>query len=305
MKKSITHKNADGKQYHLGIDHLNANILTGGSPGRMRKVADFLDDAEIFQGERGHTVVHGKYKDIPVSAFATGMGPASVGIVLPEAYEIADSPTTILRLGTAGGMQNFTKIGDIAISTGAIRDEMATWSVVGPEFPATADPQLIPCMVAAAEKHGYELGKNLWMGPTLTKDGIYFYGAPKFSPLKESMTEKVESYRKMGAIASAMEFSVYCIYRDYYENMVDRGKIFTGCLLAILSRRNENLEYERGGDKDQMEKDLTKIGLDTLLIANKLRKGEALKVDLLAVLKKMMNLPPNNELNKRVLPLSK
>ncbi|MCS7131208.1 MAG: hypothetical protein NZ934_00530, partial [Hadesarchaea archaeon] len=151
----ITFRTADGKAYHLEIDRINPNILTAGSPGRVLKVAEYLDEVEVIEGDRKMTVVNGKYRGLPISAFATGMGPASTAVVLPEAIEAAEGPIVMLRLGTSGSLQPFVKVGHMVISSGVVRDEMATRAAVGPEYPAVADPALLPVMVAAAEKHGY------------------------------------------------------------------------------------------------------------------------------------------------------
>ncbi|KXA88635.1 hypothetical protein AKJ57_06560 [candidate division MSBL1 archaeon SCGC-AAA259A05] len=77
----ITFRTEGGDKYHLEIDRLSPNILSAGSPGRVEKIADFLENVEFQEGSRKMTVVHGKYKDMPVSAFPTGMGPASAAIV--------------------------------------------------------------------------------------------------------------------------------------------------------------------------------------------------------------------------------
>ena len=296
--EGITFKTADGKAYHLEIDRLNPNILTAGSSGRIRKIADYLDGVEVIEGDRKMTVVNGKYKGLPISALATGMGPASTAVVLPEALEIADGPITMLRLGTSGSLQPFVKVGHLVITSGVVRDEMATRAAVGPEYPAIADPELVPVMVAAAEKHGYELGKNLWVGIIHAKDDLYFVETPQFSPSTELMTAKLASYKRMGVLASEMEFSVYCIMRDFYEGR-KKDRILVGNLLAVIaSAPEEGAIAVSKENKKRMEKDMIETGLETLLMVNQLRSGKSITADLNQVIKKMMQVPPRGKLLK-------
>lgn len=295
----ITFRTADGKAYHLEVEKLNPNILTGGSPGRIRQIAEYLDDAEVEEGKRGMTVVHGTYKDIPVSGFPTGMGPASTAIVIPEAIESAvDGPLTLLRLGTAGALQSYVKVGDMAVITGAIRDESTTSAAVGPEYPAISNPELIPIILAVAEEHGYELGENLWTGITHVKDDLYFKETPQFSPSTEIMTPKLKSYKRMGALASSMEYTVYTIMRDFYEGR-RAGRILTGGILAIIAAAEEEAAVEVDKKvKKKLVDSMIQTGLDTLVTVDQLRNGKETDLDLTGAITKMIQSPSRFELTK-------
>ncbi|MEW6222014.1 MAG: hypothetical protein AB1476_01645 [Candidatus Hadarchaeota archaeon] len=294
----ITFKTSSGEAYHLGVDKLHPNILSGGSSGRIKKIAKYLKNSEIEEGDRGYTVVHGEYEGINVSAFATGMGPASTAIILPEAMELAQGPVTMLRLGTAGALQPFINIGDLVISTASVRDEGTTRAAVGPEYPAIANPELIPLMVAASEKHGYNLLKNLWVGITHVKDDLYFAETPQFSPITEMVTPKLESYKRMGVLASSMEFSVYCTMRDFYEGRRD-DRILVGEILAILAAPEKEGAIDVSQvDKPKLEKNMIEIGLDTLVLVDKLRKGKKLDMDLAKTMASLIEMPSRLKLSK-------
>jgi uridine phosphorylase len=293
---SITFKTATGKAYHLEIDRLHPNILTAGSPGRVKKIAKYLKNVQIVEGDRGHTVVSGEYNGVPVSAFPTGMGPASTAIVLPEAIEATSGPVTLLRLGTAGALQRHVQIGDLVISAACVRDEGTTRAAVGPEYPAVANPELVLLMAGVAEKHGYELSRNLWVGITHVKDDLYFVETPHFSPLREFMEPKLESYKRMGVLASSMEFSVYCIMRDFYEGQRG-GRILTCELLAILASPAAEGEIDVSKvDKHKLEEDMIKIGLDTLVAVDQIRRGKAPEIDIWKIIRKLVVAPARSEL---------
>ena len=277
----ITFSTKTGKMAHLEIERLNPNILTAGSPKRMKMVAEFLEYAEVFESGRGHIIVNGAYKGLKISAISTGMGPASAMIILPEIIEAAEGELlTILRLGTAGSLQPYVRGGHLHIPTSSIRDESSSQAVIGLEFPATASPELIPIMILASEMHGYRLGENLWIGPVHTKDNLYFKETPHFSPRREFLKQRLSSFREMGALSSEMEFSAYCILRDYYEGKIDK-RILTGCILAIVNNFEESEDRIKIGEVDvsKLEKDMIKIGLETFHLLDKLRKGEPIELD--------------------------
>ncbi|KXB05538.1 hypothetical protein AKJ49_00575 [candidate division MSBL1 archaeon SCGC-AAA382A03] len=285
---SITFKTEGGKEYHLKIDRMNSNILSAGSPGRVQKIAKYLDKSEIQEGSRKMTVVHGKYQKLPISAFSTGMGPASAAITVPEAIEAAEDPITLLRIGTAGSLQSHVKAGDIVIGTGAIRDESTTTAVVDSEYPSIANSELVPIMIAAAEKHGFEMKENLWPGITHVKDDLYFKETPHFSPSRDRMEPKLQSYREMGALSTSMEFSVYTIMRDFYKYQKKRD-ISVGLFLGIVAetKKKHSVKVDKK-TKKKLENDMIKIGLDTLQITNDLRKGKKTDIDFEEIIRKLI-----------------
>ena len=106
------------KSMHLHIDRAYPNVISGGSPGRVRRIANYLDVEEIVESDRGLVTVHGKYRRLPVTAFSTGMGPSSVAITLPEVIEACDDDNMlILRIGTAGALQEHINVGDFVVTT--------------------------------------------------------------------------------------------------------------------------------------------------------------------------------------------
>lgn len=284
----ITFKTKDGKEYHLETDHMNPNILSAGSSGRIKKIANYLDDVETQEGDRGLTIIHGKYKGIPISAFPTGMGPASAAVVIPEVFEVVDGPLTLLRLGTAGALQSYIGSGDIVVSTGAIRDESTTEALVGSEYPSIASPEMIPILVAACEEFGYNLEENLWTGISHVKDDLYFKESPHLSPSRENLEPKLKSYRRMGALSSSMEFSVYNILRDFYEGEKE-DNITVGALLAIVAEaeEGESIHVDEKA-KEKLEKNLIKIGLRVLETTHNLREGKETEINLEKTIRKMI-----------------
>lgn len=70
---------AEGRTYHVSTaPGQTANrILTVGDPARLHRISKHLDEwPEPFErvSQRGYTTITGRYKGVPVSLIAIGMG---------------------------------------------------------------------------------------------------------------------------------------------------------------------------------------------------------------------------------------
>lgn len=194
----------EGRQYHIGLAHgeVAPFILLCGDPARVKKVASFFDEAGEPKAYREYVTVTGKYKGTPVSIMATGIGPDNTEIALVELSQIVDKPT-LIRIGTCGALQNGIKIGDIAISSGALRLENTSTYFVHEGYPALAHHEVVLALLAAANKNG----ATHYLGITATAPG--FYGAqgrktPFFTPRNTKITDELAA---MNVINMEMEAS--------------------------------------------------------------------------------------------------
>ncbi|MCF8884992.1 MAG: hypothetical protein QW655_01485 [Nitrososphaerota archaeon] len=277
----ITFSTSSGKMNHLEISELSNYILTGGSAGRIKKVSEFILNPKVYVGRRGHVIVEGLYDGLKISAVSTGMGPSSCMVILPEIIEsVKEDFMVILRIGTSGSLQEHVHAGHLHIPTSCVRDEGSTESIVGLEYPAVSSFELLPILVLAAEELGYSLNKNLWLGPVHTKDDLYFKERPEFSPRCKLLEARLESYRKMGVISSEMEFSTYCLLRDFYE--ASRGKkikILVGCILYVVSEYSPGEHITVEEDPEKIDEILVKVGLKFFSILKKLMDGYDVGLD--------------------------
>src|SRR4051812_21750247 len=108
---------ANRKQYHLhtGPNDLAPICLIGGAPGRMEMIAKkFLTKVKRFKNEhRGLSSYTGYYGKQLVSLTTSGMGVASLGIVLPEA--ILSGARIFIRVGSCGSLIAESKPGESII----------------------------------------------------------------------------------------------------------------------------------------------------------------------------------------------
>ena len=228
MRRRFTF-NTGETTYHLGITHAHPNVVSGGSPGRIKKIATYLDSPdskpEIIESDRGLVTVHGTYNGLAITCFSTGMGPASVSITMPEIIEACDDDDMIfIRIGTSGGLQQQLNIGDFVASTWFQRAESTCDKIMGKGYRAESDTLVTEALVTAALSTKMEY-QQVYKGPTRVTDDIYFDAL-------ETKQRASEQPDHNGILAVSMEGSVYCALRDRY-NKDDHRTIHVGELLVI------------------------------------------------------------------------
>lgn len=88
-------------------------VLMPGDPLRAKHIADnMLNDVKLVNSTRNAFYFTGKYKDVPVTIGASGMGCPSIGIYSYELYTAYDVEC-IIRIGTAGAYETTTRIFDV------------------------------------------------------------------------------------------------------------------------------------------------------------------------------------------------
>ena len=171
------------RQYHIGLGpgELAEYILLPGDPDRTDRIATRLDSVEIERRHREFASVTGTYRGERVSVVSTGIGTDNVEIVVAEILAITERPTFI-RVGSCGALQPEVALGDLIITTGAVRLESTTSFFVHDGYPAIADYEAVIALIEAAER----LGHRNHVGVTATAPG--FFGAqgrpiPQLPPL--------------------------------------------------------------------------------------------------------------------------
>jgi len=163
---------ATGRQYHIALapGDLAEYIILVGEAARSEKAATLLDNIRVEQHNREYRTFTGEYKGTPVSVMSTGMGPSCTEIGMIEIFQITKRPTFI-RVGTSGGLQKHIGLGDMVISSGAVRLEDTSTYFVHEGYPAIANHEVILALMMASEKQQVPYH----VGLTATASG--FYGA--------------------------------------------------------------------------------------------------------------------------------
>ena len=167
-------------------------VLMPGDPLRAKFIADtFLTDPVLVnnvRGVQGHT---GTWKGVPVTVMASGMGIPAIGIYSWELFNFYDVDN-IIRIGSAGALQDDIKVMDIVAAQGACTNSnyINQFNCPGP-FAPNADYTLLRKAVQAAHEHGVDIK----VGNIVSNDT--FYAAEG--------TNNADGWRRMGALAVEME----------------------------------------------------------------------------------------------------
>lgn len=157
--------------------HINARpedfartVLMPGDPLRAKFIAEnYLDGAKLVNNVRGIQGYTGEYRGVRVSVMASGMGMPSIGIYSYELYNIF-GVENIMRIGSAGGMQENIRVRDIVIGQGAsTNSNFASQYRLSGSFSAIASYTMLREAVAACEK----LGARYHVGNLLSSDTFY------------------------------------------------------------------------------------------------------------------------------------
>ena len=106
---------------HIGAQYgdIAETVIMAGDPLRVKLMAEkYLENPVCFNQVRGMLGFTGTYKGKRVSVMGHGMGMASIGIYTYELYNFY-GVKTIIRVGSAGSINNDLHIGDLAIAMGA------------------------------------------------------------------------------------------------------------------------------------------------------------------------------------------
>ncbi|MEX1064006.1 MAG: nucleoside phosphorylase [Candidatus Paceibacterota bacterium] len=145
-----------GKQYHLGISpgDLAPYILLCGDPDRAVETTRHFDEIAFRGGHREFLTITGRYRGMPVSVMATGIGPDNMEIAVIEASRCIKAPTFI-RIGSCGAIAEGVGLGDLVISARAIPRENTSSFYLPEGQTVSGSPDVIEALVVAARKLEY------------------------------------------------------------------------------------------------------------------------------------------------------
>jgi uridine phosphorylase len=259
----ISHSDSGQIVYHLQTapGDLAPYILTSGSSHRIRRLAGFFDAIRVERHNREFLTITGTYKSIPVTGLATGIGAPPTIIAIVEALQ-CQPQATFIRLGSCGGLQPQIHLGDLIISTKALRHDLVTQYYAAPEIEAKSDPDITYALTTAAR----QLGVIDHTGTTCTAaDFFHAQGrtAPGFSGLDRSLLSRLQA---QGVLNLEMEMAVYFTLAQVCDLHMRAG----GCAMVFADRYRDT--FISPADMIQAEELLCRVGL---LAVEKLAGQEA------------------------------
>lgn len=126
--------NQDGSVFHLHIkpDQLAHKVILVGDPGRVSLVASHFTDIEMEVQSREFHSITGKYQGKRITVASTGIGCDNIDIVVNELDALVNidfatrtekaekTSLEIVRIGTCGGLQEYTPVGTFIVSEKSI-----------------------------------------------------------------------------------------------------------------------------------------------------------------------------------------
>lgn len=178
------------------VGDLPEGILLPGDPARAAKIAEKLERPEELAKNREFHSYRGFWRGIPVGVVSTGVGAPGAAICAEEA--IRAGAKILIRVGTAGSLQDHVQDGDLVVALGAARAEGTTPRLLPLEFPALAGPQVARTLFEEAQA----LGIPVHQGVVVTLDAFY----------KGVLDLGLGTYSRCGALAVEMECAaIFCV----------------------------------------------------------------------------------------------
>lgn len=241
------------RQYHIDLapGDLADYILLPGDPDRTDRIAGVLDDVELQHRNREFNSVTGTHRGLRLSAVSTGIGADNVEIVVAEILAITQKPAFI-RVGSCGVLREDIALGDLVITSGAVRLESTTKFYVEDGYPAVADYTVVAALVEAAER----LGHMAHVGITATAPSFYGAQGRPIPQLPVRFPDLAEDLARQGVINFEMEASALLVLAGLAGRRA-------GVVCTAFAQRTTG-EFVTGARKKAAEGAVIEAGLEAL-----------------------------------------
>jgi len=239
---------------HTPTPHISAapgdfgkTVLMPGDPLRSKFIAEnFLEKPVLVNNVRGVQGYTGLYKGVRVSVMASGMGMPAIGIYSHELFN-GYGVENIIRVGSAGSIQENIHLYDLVIAQGACTDSnWASQFHLPGTFAPIASWELVSEAVKAAEANGarYHVGN--------VNSSDVFYGDHVGVP--EGL-DSVYGLKKMGVMALEMEAAALYMNAAYNHKNA----------LAVMTISDHFISGEKSSlaDRENNFTDMMKLALET------------------------------------------
>ncbi len=259
-------KDETGKQYHIGLrpDDISDKIMLVGDPERAKRVADLFETIRVSKQNREYRTFTGIYKDLEITVMATGIGCDNTEIAVVELCQLK-FPVTIIRCGSCGALQSDIEIGDLVISSGALRLENTSTFFVEEGYPAIPSHEVNLALLKSAATQGIPYH----FGITVTASGFYGAQGRHVSGFPVKDEELFNRLTKQGIKNFEMESSTLFTLASL------RG-FRAGTICAVFASRPRN-KFVDPAKRGAVELSAIKTALGAFGIINKMdeQKGNA------------------------------
>ena len=172
-------------------------VLMPGDPLRAKFIAEnFLESPRLVNNVRGIQGYTGRFEGEKISVMASGMGMPSIAIYSHELYSVF-GVENIVRIGSAGAMQEHIRVRDIVLGAGACTNSrMAENFRLPGTFAPIASFDLLWKTATEAEKMGLRYHVGNWLS-----SDTFYNDEEGLRPEETSLG----AFGKMGVMAVEME----------------------------------------------------------------------------------------------------
>ena len=241
------------RQYHIGLapSEVAEYIILPGDPDRTARIAERFDSVELERRHREFVSATGTYRGRRMSVISTGIGTDNVEIVVAEVLAITDKPTFI-RVGSCGVLRDEIALGDLVITSGAVRLEATTKYFVHDGYPAVADYAAVAALVEAAHR----LGHRAFVGLTATAPGFYGAQGRPIPQLPIRYPDLAEEMTRQGVLNFEMEASALLVLAGLAGSRA-------GVVCTAYAQRVSGA-FVQGAEKERAEAACIDTGLEAL-----------------------------------------
>ena len=183
----------------------------------------------------------------------TGIGTDNVEIVMAEILAITERPT-LVRVGSCGALQPEMGLGDLVISTGAVRLETTTRWFVDDGYPAVASYEVVLALLEASAA----LGHPTHLGLTATAPGFFGAQGRPIPQLPIRFPDLAEQMMRQGVLNFEMEASALLV-------LAGLAGCRAGVVCSVYAQRSEG-RFVTGPEQDAAESACVETGLESLVI---------------------------------------
>ena len=243
------------RQYHiaLGPGELAEYILLPGDQDRIERIATRLTDIEMRQRHREFASITGASTDDASRPSRPASAPTTWRSCWPRSWLSLTHPTFI-RIGSCGVLQDDIELGDLVVTTGAVRLESTTSFFVHDGYPAVADYGAVAALVEAAHR----LGHTVHTGITATAPGFYGAQGRPIPQLPIRFPDLAAEMRDQRVINFEMEASALLVLAG-----------LAGCRAGVVCTayaQRASGRFVQGKQKDRAEAACIDTGLEALCL---------------------------------------
>jgi uridine phosphorylase len=241
--------------YHLDLDEAKIRgaryALLPGDPFRSRLIAEriaTLHDgrvaAEPLAHKREYCTYLSEIGGIGVLVTSTGIGGPSASIAVDELAQLGVH--TFIRVGTTGAIQDAIAIGDVVVTTGAVRLDGASLGYAPLAYPALAHHEVLRALVDAARAVTPSLRCRYHVGITASTDSFYqgqerSDAFPRHVP--RHLRGMTEEWRRLRVLNYEMEASTLLTVCGVFG-------LRAGCVTGVINRRSTDERSAPIGPED-------------------------------------------------------